>query len=609
MNRYFNTITNTRGDSLPGSQARVLNSSGGIVSIFSDAGGTPIPDNLATADGQGVVDFYFTAAAGQTLQILDSAGNLADSFPDLSAALDRSNHFGNAPASNITTTDFDGETIPDGSDVQEALQALQTAIENAAGAGTSLIYEPDIGDRTEGQTVFPAPDGVNITSVPLVIINAGTVTTANYSWDADSITLNEGVSLEDDILFVIGLGIEQDIVSVDNVVGLPAYITGVLGSRSANMRDIAGYDPTGSNDMASGFQALLAQAATAKVPTISQGGKFLLGSPVSMPRGTDLRGYGAPSFDTAGSAGTALYLAHGGRGLVDAGGTGGCLMSDIVFLRDQPAVVSGTPWTPNDDDFDIYSADMSDFHATRVYHMNSTRGVYMNGNRNRFTDCCGQFYKRGLEVDWSYDTLRVVGTHKWPFFSQADEVRTYMQNNLQLYRLNRVDNPMFVMPFSIWAKYCFYIGHFAGDGPSKPAGTVSKLKLVCADLDIGQHAYYVAPEADGHSATFSAVTSQGMVEIVNAAPIQIEGPNTKISGDFGGSDTGANLVRLEASAAGSELSLFVKGNNWNRSATGFAAIEVVTGGGHVSLLPGSVPLLTNGNGGPISAGNVTVWTP
>lgn len=473
---------------------------------------------------------------------------------------------------------------------------------------------------TGGQTVFVMP--FDMTVAPVVYVNGARLSAllpaADFTYSGDEVTL-AGARVADDIVTIVA---SDDALlpytTIARVAGLqvaldskatPAYITGVLGSRSANMQDIAGYDPTGSNDMASGFQALLAQAATAKVPTISQGGKFLLGSPVSMPRGTDLRGYGAPSFDTAGNAGTALYLAHGGRGLVDAGGTGGCLMSDIVFLRDQPAVVSGTPWTPNDDDFDIYSADMSDFHATRVYHMNSTRGVYMNGNRNRFTDCCGQFYKRGLEVDWSYDTLRVVGTHKWPFFSQADEVRTYMQNNLQLYRLNRVDNPMFVMPFSIWAKYCFYIGHFAGDGPSKPAGTVSKLKLVCADLDIGQHAYYVAPEADGHSATFSAVTSQGMAEIVNAAPIQIEGPNTKISGDFGGSDTGANLVRLEASAAGSELSLFVKGNNWNRSSTGFAAIEVVTGGGHVSLLPGSVPLLTNGNGGPISAGNVTVWTP
>ena len=508
----------------------------------------------------------------------------------------------------IPIIDSEGDSPTSGISQRAATVALASKLDTADAPQffkTTILWPLTV--NTDGQTSFSGPPELTMLVAPLVVWNGSILSSTDYSWSGTGITLTEPASLGDVGLLIIGIGVDQSGVDADNVVGLTAYVQGVLGSRQADVRDIAGYDPTGTNDMAGGLTALLAQAAIAKVPTVAPGCAMLLGSPVDLPRGTDFRGTGAPSFDTITNAGTVFKVAHGGKGFVDVGGTGGCLLSDIVFYRNQPAVVSGSPWTPNDDDFDIYSADMSDFHGTRVYHMNSTRGIYMNGNRNRFTDCCGQFFKRGLQVDWSYDSLRVVGTHNWPFFSQATEVRDYMQNNLELYRLGRVDNPMFIAPFSIWAKYCFYIGYFPGDGPSKPAGTVSKLKLVSADLDIGQFAYFVAPEASGHTAKFSAVTSQGMAEIVNAVPLQIEGPNTKITGDFSGSDVGANLVRLEASAAGSELSLQVTGNNWNRSGGGFAAVEVVTGGGHVSLLPGSVPLLTNGNGGPISTGDVKVW--
>lgn len=91
MNKYFNTLTNTRGDSLPGFRAQVVDSLGAIVSIYQDRSLTPFTDasnnpvNYATADADGLAQFFWNAADGQILQILDTAGNLVnaiDGFAD-----------------------------------------------------------------------------------------------------------------------------------------------------------------------------------------------------------------------------------------------------------------------------------------------------------------------------------------------------------------------------------------------------------------------------------------------------------------------------------------------------------------------------------------------
>ncbi len=65
MFHFFDTLTNTRGDSLPGWQAECVDYTDGItpVAIFSDELGTAIVEvsgvvNRALADGEGNVDFY-----------------------------------------------------------------------------------------------------------------------------------------------------------------------------------------------------------------------------------------------------------------------------------------------------------------------------------------------------------------------------------------------------------------------------------------------------------------------------------------------------------------------------------------------------------------------
>jgi len=84
MNNYTNTLTNTRGDSLPGYRVQVMNSLGSAVDIYSDKSGTRFRDannaiiNYAVANASGKVVFYYQAEDGLTLQVLDGNGSLVD---------------------------------------------------------------------------------------------------------------------------------------------------------------------------------------------------------------------------------------------------------------------------------------------------------------------------------------------------------------------------------------------------------------------------------------------------------------------------------------------------------------------------------------------------
>lgn len=85
MNKFYNTMTNERGDSLPEYRAQVVTSAGVVVDIFADESGTRFTNaagivNYATADSSGVIEFYWTAADRQVLQILDPSGNLVRSI-------------------------------------------------------------------------------------------------------------------------------------------------------------------------------------------------------------------------------------------------------------------------------------------------------------------------------------------------------------------------------------------------------------------------------------------------------------------------------------------------------------------------------------------------
>lgn len=470
---------------------------------------------------------------------------------------------------------------------------------------TTIISEFTVS--VEGQTFFAAPDGLTLLFPPLVVVNGSILASADFSWDGTGVTLAIGASISDLVTLIIGIGVDQGTVEVEHVVGLPAYIQGVLGSRSANVLDIAGWDGTGTNDMASGYQTLIDQAATAGVAVYAPAGKALLGSTIILPDGHTFEGVNAGSFLLNTQRASTFLIGHTGRGFTRAGAGGAPItITNQVTVRNQPTP-TGAPYTPNDLDFDYYFEDISDLKMRRILTLNATRGIYMNGGRNSILEWGGQCFMTGLQIDWSYDTCDFQSIHLWPYWNQSAEVRAYMQDHLTSFLLKRVDNPFFNKIFSIWHQKAFKIDYFAGDGPNKPAGTVSKLKLSQADLDIGDVAYSVEAAANGHTASFSQVTAQGRDEIIASSLLNIDGPNTRIIGDFKGDNSGGNVIRMSASATGSDVSLQVNADAWNRTSSGFPAVEVAVGGGHVDLLPGSK--FTNGSGGAVSSGNVTTWNP
>lgn len=86
--KYFETITNARGDSLPDYRVQVVDSLGAVVDIFRDKSGTRFTEidgttiNYATAGPSGKAEFYWEPATGQVLQVLDGSGDLVDTTVD-----------------------------------------------------------------------------------------------------------------------------------------------------------------------------------------------------------------------------------------------------------------------------------------------------------------------------------------------------------------------------------------------------------------------------------------------------------------------------------------------------------------------------------------------
>jgi hypothetical protein len=115
MIKYSNTITNTRGDSLPNYRLQVVDADGATVTIYADKSGTRFTDssgntiNYATADSvTGKAQFYWTPATGQVLQVLDLSGELVDATADFADRYVLANLPGEIAQSAVTalTTDL-----------------------------------------------------------------------------------------------------------------------------------------------------------------------------------------------------------------------------------------------------------------------------------------------------------------------------------------------------------------------------------------------------------------------------------------------------------------------------------------------------------------------
>lgn len=139
MIKYFNTVSNERGDVLANYRVQVVDSLGASVDIFADAGGTRFTDsggnivNYTEAQANGRVAFYWTPADGQVLQTLDASGNLVDAEADFANAFVLANLPGNIGQSAVTNL------VPD----LAAKTAVADLASTAAGKGAALVGTAD----------------------------------------------------------------------------------------------------------------------------------------------------------------------------------------------------------------------------------------------------------------------------------------------------------------------------------------------------------------------------------------------------------------------------------------------------------------------------------
>lgn len=156
--KYSNTITTRSGTAIPDATVAVTNGLGALVELFSDAALSSSLGYSASADDEGLVEFYIadgtytlTFTYGDVSKVLSNV-ELYD-LSDLRTDADTNSTFkANATAVGITSSaddmgTFTGSTISDSGTAKEALQELETAHETlitdlastASGKGAALV--------------------------------------------------------------------------------------------------------------------------------------------------------------------------------------------------------------------------------------------------------------------------------------------------------------------------------------------------------------------------------------------------------------------------------------------------------------------------------------
>lgn len=146
MNKYFNTITNTRGDSLPGYRVQVVDDNGAVVTIYSDSSGSRFTDNVGNvvnyteADSEGFAEFYWTPAMGQALQVLDKGGDLVRSIADFASI---------AASADISATQAEASASAAAASASAASSSASAAAGSATSASTTLTETQAVKASTE----------------------------------------------------------------------------------------------------------------------------------------------------------------------------------------------------------------------------------------------------------------------------------------------------------------------------------------------------------------------------------------------------------------------------------------------------------------------------
>ena len=160
--KYTDVARNTRGDSLPDYRLQVVTSAGAGVDIYSDGAGTRFRDgsgnvvNYATANPSGKVEFYWTPATGQILQVLDTSGTLVDTDADFADKYVKANLAGELPQDQVTDLPAD---LAAKADAAATATALAAKAETADLASTDSAKGAALVKRETGGTLAQALQG------------------------------------------------------------------------------------------------------------------------------------------------------------------------------------------------------------------------------------------------------------------------------------------------------------------------------------------------------------------------------------------------------------------------------------------------------------------
>ncbi len=400
-----------------------------------------------------------------------------------------------------------------------------------------------------------------------------------------------------------------------------AYIKARLSSRRAHFTDMNGMDKTGANDNASALDALIAQAASAGVPIDAPAGLYATGRSIVIPKGTCIEGLGMPE-QTINSAQldptrtTTFLIGHAGLGFHLEGAVGTRVLKGFAIKRQQPSWTGGS-YTPNESlDWDILVDGAGGFVIDQLLHANTTKAIRIQGSagqhngRGLVQNCFISAFRRGIESEHWYDTLRCNNVQAWPFVlgdhagSAGDALRNYMQANLIAYRLGRCDNPKFFSCFSIWAKIGFNFFQSA-EATGLVGGPTYNGNFIACENDTGLTGIEVDDACNGHESRWVAYTTQQGLEVnsLKQPNVRVGGSNNKLWMSQPRLENAGAYALLVGGTGNRVITDNLFANGYDRVNEGWSAVTATSG--NTLILNGDNVASPHGSG-PLSSGPGTI---
>lgn len=473
-------------------------------------------------------------------------------------------------------------------------------------AVVNATIQPFEFTATNGQTTFSVSPFTPTTSALLVEVNGISIPTSSISTSMSSVTIPARVAGDKVIIrvFTRAIGPAPTAEEMQFIQSGSGAVTRSVQSKLRDVVNVKDFGAVGDGvtDDTSAIQAAInfVKSSGITYSLYLPEGVYKTTSKLNIDSALRIVGEGcSPYVTNTGNrgGGSWLYFAHTGRG-ISVDGTG--MLSGIVFenfgtFRDQPIPAPG--WVPTAHDYDIW-VDNADVTLDEITLLNPTKGFKLsNTQAGRLTikRLRGQPLQIGIDIDECYDLPQITNVHFWPYWQDNANVHAYTMSNLDAIYLRRVDNPQITNAFTIFARAGVRITQSA-------AGSVSKLLLANSDFDRGAFGIWVDSTVTSMTATkvvnFSCFGETGLS---GSKAIFIQGSNCSLQlENIGAENHNQNAIRVEGT--GNFVSV---GNadlfNWNRSGSGFPAIEAANG----NTIQLAQPPRTTGGGGAAVYGTST----